>query len=164
MHTIAEWSTLLKQNIWMKCLHAFGINRHKCKADVSCLCQYTCNSGFPCAFIFLSVMLFKWLWISAVHSRVIQFTYLVYITSLDSQLLIWRRDNILLADFTRTEQLVCIYMNRWTTAEPRARLSARKTGLSPPVIYYWPFQGGASVVVYSNCQCTFAFCWSLLYC
>ena len=39
-HTIAEWSTLLKQNIWMKCLHAFGINRHKSKADVSCLCQY----------------------------------------------------------------------------------------------------------------------------
>ena len=39
-HTIAEWSTLLKQNIWMKCLHAFGINRYKCKADVSCFCQY----------------------------------------------------------------------------------------------------------------------------
>ena len=39
-HITAEWSTLLKQNIWMKCLHAFGINRHKCKADVSCLCQY----------------------------------------------------------------------------------------------------------------------------
>ena len=39
-HTVAEWSTLLKQNIWMKCLHAFGINRHKCKADVSCLFQY----------------------------------------------------------------------------------------------------------------------------
>ena len=40
-HTIAEWSALLMQNIWMKCLHAFGINRHKCKADVSCLCQYS---------------------------------------------------------------------------------------------------------------------------
>ena len=39
-HTIAEWSTLLKQNIWMKCLRAFGINGHKCKGDVSCLCQY----------------------------------------------------------------------------------------------------------------------------
>ena len=39
-HTISESSTLLKQNIWLKCLHAFGINRHKCKADVSCLCQY----------------------------------------------------------------------------------------------------------------------------
>ena len=26
------------------------------------------------------------------------------------------------------------------------------------------FQGGASVVVYSNCQCSFAFCWSLTYC
>ena len=39
-HTIAEWSTLLKQNICIKCLYAFGINRHKCKADVSCLCQY----------------------------------------------------------------------------------------------------------------------------
>ena len=34
-YTIAEWSTLLKQDIWMQCLHAFGINRHKCKADVS---------------------------------------------------------------------------------------------------------------------------------
>ena len=26
----------------MKCLHAFGINRHKCKAGVSFLCQYIC--------------------------------------------------------------------------------------------------------------------------
>ena len=25
------------------------------------------------------------------------------------------------------------------------------------VIYYWPFQDGASVVVYSNCQCSFIF-------
>ena len=24
----------------MKCLHAFGINRHKCKSDFSCSCQY----------------------------------------------------------------------------------------------------------------------------
>ena len=31
-HTLAEWSALLKQNIWMKCLHAFVINTHKCKA------------------------------------------------------------------------------------------------------------------------------------
>ena len=53
---------------------------------------YTYNSGFPCAFICLSFMLM--MWISAVHNRVIQFTCLVYITSL----LIWRRDNILLAD------------------------------------------------------------------
>ena len=29
--------------------------------------------------------------------------------------------------------------------------SQRKTGLRPPVIYYWPFQGGASVVDDSNC-------------
>ena len=30
-------SNVIEANIWMKCLHAFGINRHKCKADVSCL-------------------------------------------------------------------------------------------------------------------------------
>ena len=29
----------------------------------------------------------------------------------------------------------------------RARLGTRKTGLSPPVFLYWPFQGGTSVVV-----------------
>ena len=29
----------------------------------------------------------------------------------------------------------------------RARLGAHKTGLSPPVFLYWPFQGGTSVVV-----------------
>ena len=34
----------------------------------------------------------------------------------------------------------------------RARLGARKTGLSPPVFLYWPFQGGTSVVV-SYCSC-----------
>ena len=56
----------------------------------------------------------------------------------------------------------------WTTAEPRVRLLQRKTGLSPrtppPVIYYWPFQCDASVVVYSNCQCSSVFCLSLTYC
>ena len=34
----------------------------------------------------------------------------------------------------------------------RARLGARKTGLSPPVFLYWPFQGGISVVV-PYCSC-----------
>ena len=34
----------------------------------------------------------------------------------------------------------------------QARLGARKTGLSPPVFLYWPFQGGASVVV-PYCSC-----------
>ena len=34
----------------------------------------------------------------------------------------------------------------------RARLGARKTGLSPPVFLYWPFQGGTSVVV-PYCSC-----------
>ena len=29
----------------------------------------------------------------------------------------------------------------------RARLGTRKTGLSPPIFLYWPFQGDASVVV-----------------
>ena len=39
-----------------------------------------------------------------------------------------------------------------------------ETGLSPPpVIYYWPFQGGASVVVYSSCQCLSAFCLCVLF-
>ena len=48
VHTIAEWSTLLKQNIWIKCLHAFEINRSKCKADVSCMFQYSyLDTGNP---------------------------------------------------------------------------------------------------------------------
>ena len=34
----------------------------------------------------------------------------------------------------------------------RARLGARKTGLSPPVFLYWPFQGGTSVLV-PYCSC-----------
>ena len=34
----------------------------------------------------------------------------------------------------------------------KARLGARKTGLSPPVFLYWPFQGGTSVVV-PYCSC-----------
>ena len=38
----------------------------------------------------------------------------------------------------------------WTTSEPRVRFLQSKTGLSPQVIYYWIFQGDASVVVYSN--------------
>ena len=41
-HIIAEWSTLLKQNIWMKCLYAFGINGHKCKAFLVCVSIF-CN-------------------------------------------------------------------------------------------------------------------------
>ena len=32
--------------------------------------------------------------------------------------------------------------------QPKARLLQCKTGLSPPVIYYWRFQGDSSVVVY----------------
>ena len=52
----------------------------------------------------------------------------------------------------------------WTTVEPRARLLQRKTGLSPPVIYYWPFQCDTSVVVYPNCQCSSALWLSLTYC
>ena len=42
----------------------------------------------------------------------------------------------------------------------------RETGLSPPppVIYYWPFQGGASVVVYSYCNCVSASCRYLTTC
>ena len=60
----------------------------------------------------------------------------------------------------RTEYLVCV----WTTADPRARLHARTTGLSPPVFYYWSFSGGASVVVYSNCQCSSASICLLTYC
>ena len=30
------------------------------------------------------------------------------------------------------------------------------------MVYYWPFQRDSSVVVYSNCQCSFAFCLSLV--
>ena len=33
-----------------------------------------------------------------------------------------------------------------------------KPGSSPPGIYYWQFLGDASAVVYSNCQCSSAFC------
>ena len=56
---------------------------------------------FP-VFLF-AFRLCKWLWISAVHNRIIQFTCLVSITSL----LIWKRDNILLADF-RILTTICI--------------------------------------------------------
>ena len=61
----------------------------------------------------------------------------------------------------------------WTTAEPRVRFLQRKIGLSPPpihthkhtpIMYYWPFQGDTSVVVYSNSQCSSTFCLSLTYC
>ena len=52
----------------------------------------------------------------------------------------------------------------WTTAEPRVRLLQHKPGLNLLVIYYWPFQGDASVVVYCNCQCLSAFCLSFTYC
>ena len=56
-------------------------------------------------------------------------------------------------------------MCKWTTAETRVRLLQRKNSWSaPPVIYYWPFHGDASVVVYSNCQCSSAFCLSLTHC
>ena len=36
--------------------------------------------------------------------------------------------------------------------ERQAWLGACKTGLSPPVFLYWPFQGGTSVVV-PYCSC-----------
>ena len=49
------------------------------------------------------------------------------------------------------------------TTEPRVRLPERKIVLSPSVIYYWRFQGDASVVVYCNCQCLSAFYLSLTY-
>ena len=45
--------------------------------------------------LLFAFLLCYWLCISVVHKMVIQFTCLIYITSL----LIWRRDNILLADF-----------------------------------------------------------------
>ena len=62
--------------------------------------------------------------------------------------------------FTVDRTSVCI----WTTEDPKVRLLQSKTGLSPSVIYYWPFQGDASVVVCSNFQCSSAFCLSLTYC
>ena len=58
-------------------------------------------------------------------------------------------------------------MRIWTTEELMVRLLQRIASLSPvphPVIYYWPFQGDASDVVYSNCQCSSAFCLALTYC
>ena len=38
----------------------------------------------------------------------------------------------------------------------RARLGSCKTGLSPPVLQYWPFQGGTSVVV-PYCYCPYLY-------
>ena len=55
--------------------------------------------------LLFAFLLCKWLWCSAVHNRVIQFTCLVYITSL----LIWRRDIILFADF-RILTICIIYL------------------------------------------------------
>ena len=48
-------------------------------------------------------------------------------------------------------------------------INQSRTSLSPPsptslVIYYCPFQGDASVVVYSNLQCSSEFCLYLTYC
>ena len=41
----------------------------------------------------------------------------------------------------------------------------RRANCPPPASnLFLPFQGGASVVVYSNCQCSSGFCWSLAYC
>ena len=50
------------------------------------------------------------------------------------------------------EMLKYLHADRTTVCfEPwwklRARLGSRKTGLSPPVFLYWPFQGGTTVVV-----------------
>ena len=41
----------------------------------------------------------------------------------------------------------------WTTAEPGARVARAWNRFKPPVVYYWPFRGGASVLVCSNCNC-----------
>ena len=52
-------------------------------------------------------------------------------------------------------------LNYFSSKEPRARVvrmkSRFKTPRLPPVIYYWPFKGGASAVVYWNCHCSSAF-------
>ena len=55
------------------------------------------------------------------------------------------------------DELENLYVDRTNVCfEPwqkqRARLGARKTGLSPPVFLYWPFQGGTSIVV-PYCSC-----------
>ena len=58
--------------------------------------------------------------------------------------------------FARTEQLLCVY-------EPQQNLGWDCCSVKPPVIYYWPFQGDAYVVVYSNCHYSSAFCLSFAY-
>ena len=45
----------------------------------------------------------------------------------------------------------------WAMIEAEGELGACKTGLSPPVFLYWPFQGGTSVVV------PYCFCCLCLY-
>ena len=42
------------------------------------------------------------------------------------------------------------------------RLLQRETGLSPPVFYYWPFQGGASVVVHFTYWCHQTYWWRVI--
>ena len=77
----------------------------------------------------------------------------------NERLLFWFIDEL---QVLHVDRITCMYMNHSRTqGEGCVRV---KTGLSPPVIYYWPFQCGSSVVVYSNCQCPSAFCWSLTYC
>ena len=39
-----------------------------------------------------------------------------------------------------------------------SRVPWPKHPFKPPSIYYWPFQGDTSVVVYSNCHCSSTFC------
>ena len=46
----------------------------------------------------------------------------------------------------------------WTTAEPRVRLLQHKAGLSSTQ-YYWPVQGGASVVIHFTYRWNFTYWW-----
>ena len=47
----------------------------------------------------------------------------------------------------RTEPAYSSELDETAPAQSDLRLGTHKTGLSPPVFLYWPFQGGTSVVV-----------------
>ena len=74
-------------------------------------------------------------------------------------IIVFNCDLFVSRDFTwwSIDELENLHADRTTVCfEPwwklRARLGACKTGLSPPVFLYWPFQGGTSVVV-PYCSC-----------
>ena len=96
------------------------------------------------------------------------FSELFHSVSTLSKLYVWEKQRISktnpLAIRKQYAVMVCSPSrgsNNLNVYEPHRNLGrglcTRKIGLCLPVIYYWRFQGGASVLVYFNCQCSCSF-------